>query len=160
MAALSSTVCWFGDRKNIRLKALWPTWNWLISLDKMVAISQRTFLIAVSWMKMSEFRFKFQWYGSIDNKSALVWIMVWRRTSDKSLPECWTSSLTHIYGTRGRWVKILVKLAIVTRYIRHCCLIYYRLNITLANFRDGIINVTGYISEGVRGCFLSYVCLK
>ena len=32
--------------------------------------------------------------------------MAWRRTGDKPLPETMlTSSLTHIYGTRGRWVQ-------------------------------------------------------
>ena len=37
----------------------------------------------------------------IDNKSALVQLMVWR------LKQYWSSSLTHICGTSGRWVNTL-----------------------------------------------------
>ena len=46
--------------------------------------------------------------GQIDNKSALVEIMAWCQTSDKPtshyLNQCWPSSLTHIFDTRGRCV--------------------------------------------------------
>ena len=39
---------------------------------------------------------------SIDNKSALVQVMAWRRTGDKPLSE---PMLTHMCGTRRRWIK-------------------------------------------------------
>ena len=32
--------------------------------------------------------------------------MAWRWIGDKPLSECWPDSLTHICGTRGRWVKV------------------------------------------------------
>ena len=41
--------------------------------------------------------------GPIDNNSTLVQVMAWHRTGDKPFPEpnqCWSSSLTHICGTR------------------------------------------------------------
>ena len=47
---------------------------------------------------------KFVPEGTIDNKWALVQVMAWRRTGDKpshNLNQCWPSSATHIYGTRG-----------------------------------------------------------
>ena len=44
----------------------------------------------------------------IDNKPALVQVMPWRRTGNKPLPEpMMTSSVTHICGTRGRWVNLV-----------------------------------------------------
>ena len=44
----------------------------------------------------------------IDNKPALVQVMAWRRTGNKPLPEpMMTSSVTHICGTRGRWVNLV-----------------------------------------------------
>ena len=33
--------------------------------------------------------------------------MVWRRSGDHYLKQCWSSLLTYIYGTRGRWVNTL-----------------------------------------------------
>ena len=48
---------------------------------------------------------KFVPKGLIDNKPVLVQVMAWRRTGDKPLSEpMLISSLTHIWGTRGRWV--------------------------------------------------------
>ena len=45
---------------------------------------------------------KFVPKGPIDNKRA------WRRTGCKPyLNQCWSSSLMHICGTRGRWVNIV-----------------------------------------------------
>ena len=50
----------------------------------MAAIFQTTFSSPFSWMKMLEFRFQFHWDlflgGVIDNNSALVQVMAWRRT--------------------------------------------------------------------------------
>ena len=49
---------------------------------------------------------KFVPYGPIDNKSALVQVMAWRRTGDKPLPEAMMTQFTDAYicDTRGRWV--------------------------------------------------------
>ena len=48
---------------------------------------------------------KFVPRAPVDNKPALVQIMAWCWTADKPLPELMlTNSLTHIFGTRGRWV--------------------------------------------------------
>ena len=49
---------------------------------------------------------KFVSMGLIDNSSALVQVMAWRRTGDRPfyLNQCWPSSLTHICGFRGRWL--------------------------------------------------------
>ena len=45
---------------------------------------------------------KFVSKGQIDNESALVWVIAWRRTSDTPLPEpMLTCSLTHICDTKG-----------------------------------------------------------
>ena len=44
----------------------------------------------------------------IDNGTALVHVMAWCRTGNRPLLEqCWSKSLTHICGTRGRWVNTL-----------------------------------------------------
>ena len=41
----------------------------------------------------------------IDNKTALVQVMAWRRTGDKPLPgPMMTQFIHHIFDTRGRWV--------------------------------------------------------
>ena len=62
----------------------WATISWLISPDKMTAISRTTFSNAFSWMKMYEFRVP---KGPINNIPALVQIIAWRRPGDKPLSE-------------------------------------------------------------------------
>ena len=52
-----------------------------LPLDKMAGISQTICSDAFSWMK------NFVPEGPIDNKSALVQVMTWRRAGDKPLPE-------------------------------------------------------------------------
>ena len=47
---------------------------------------------------------KFVSMGEIDNRTALVQAMAWRRAGDKPLTD---SSLTHVCGTREKWVKPL-----------------------------------------------------
>ena len=54
------------------------------------SFSQTTFSNAFSWMKSSVFWLEFHWSslkGPIDNLSALVQVIAWRRTGDKPLPE-------------------------------------------------------------------------
>ena len=56
-----------------------------------------------------EISLKFVPRGLIDNKAVLVQAMAWRqRATSHYLNRCWSSSLTHIYGTGGRWVNSLV----------------------------------------------------
>ena len=83
------------------LKLFWNILQWgIISLDmhlnhlplnKMAAISQTTFSSA---FKVS---LKFIPNGPIDNKSALVQVMAWRRTGDKPLPEPMLTQFTDTY---------------------------------------------------------------
>ena len=58
-----------------------------LPLDKIAAISQMTASNAFSWMESFVFRSKVTPNGLIDNKSALVQVMAWRRAGDKPLPE-------------------------------------------------------------------------
>ena len=59
--------------------------------------------------------------GAIDNKSALVQVMSWRRRGDKPLPEAqyWPSSHTHICGTRGRWVDSWIPCVLTVWHFHH-----------------------------------------
>ena len=51
---------------------------------------------------------KFVPRGPIDNEAILVQAMAWRRRCDKPLPELMpTQFMTHICGTRGKWVNKL-----------------------------------------------------
>ena len=53
---------------------------------------------------------KFVPRSPIEDKSELVQLMAWHRTGDNASHypnQCWASSLTHIYGTRWRWVNLL-----------------------------------------------------
>ena len=70
-----------------------------LPLDKMAAISQTTFLNAFSWMNSFVFwiSLKFVPKGPIDNTTALVQVMAWRRTGDKPLPEPMMTQFTHVY---------------------------------------------------------------
>ena len=70
--------------------------------DKMAATFQTKFSNPFSWMKIFELRFRFSLKfvpeGSINNISALVQIMAWRRPGDKLLSEpVMDSLLTHIW---------------------------------------------------------------
>ena len=78
----------------------------------MAAVSQTTFSNAFSWMKMYVFLLKFHWSlflrGPINNISALVQVVAWRRSGDKPLSEPMMVGLpTHICVTRPQWVKML-----------------------------------------------------
>ena len=54
---------------------------------------------------------KFVPKGLIDNQSALVQVMAWwHQPTNHYLNQRWPSSLTHICGTKGRWVKCCVVL--------------------------------------------------
>ena len=48
----------------------------------------------------------------IENNPAPVQIMAWQQISASHyLNQCWPSSLTHICGTRGRWIKPVISIA-------------------------------------------------
>ena len=87
---------------------------------------------------MIKFSLKFVPKGQIDNNTALVEIMAWRRIGNKPLSEpyqCWPDSLTHISSSRGRWVKQRLYVYILgwTAFLRlsthtHMHIWLYRLN--------------------------------
>ena len=78
--------------------------------DKMADFFRTTFSNAFSSMKMCEFRLNFHFHkfvskDPINNISALVKIMAWRRPGDKPLSEpMMIILLTHICVTRPQWV--------------------------------------------------------
>ena len=79
-------------------------------VDKMTAIPETTFLDAFSWMKMSEFRLQFDWnlFSRVQLTIFLHWFRLWlgaEQVTNHYLNQCWPSSLMHIRGTGGRWVK-------------------------------------------------------
>ena len=78
-------------------------------LNKMAAISQTIFWNAFSWMINFVFWLKFNW--SLLLKVQLTirqqWFRWWlgaEQATSHHLNQCWPSSVTHMYGTRGRWV--------------------------------------------------------
>ena len=67
-------------------------------------IFKRIFFNENDWMSI-KISLKFIPEGPIDNKSVLVQVMAWcRQATSHYLNQCWPSFLTHICGTRGRWV--------------------------------------------------------
>ena len=89
---------------------LGPTVLTHLTLDKMAAIWQTTFSKAFSWMTSFVFRFKFHWSSFLRVKLTISqhWFRWWlgaKQSTSHYLNQCWPSSLTHICGTRGRWVK-------------------------------------------------------
>ena len=82
-----------------------------IPLDNLAEKLQKKFSNAFHSIKMFEFRLKFHTSlilrSPIVNKSTLVRVMTWcRQATSHYLRQCWTSSPTHICGTRGRWVHV------------------------------------------------------
>ena len=68
------------------------------------------FGIAFSWMKMIEFRSKFYWniFPWVQLTISQHWFRYWLgagQATSHYLDQWWLISLTHICGTRGRWVK-------------------------------------------------------
>ena len=76
--------------------------------EYMAAISQTTSSNAFYEKKNSGFWLKFRWslfLCPIDNKPVLVQVMACaEQATNHYLRQYWTYSLTHICGTRGRWV--------------------------------------------------------
>ena len=71
-----------------------------LPLNKMGAILQTVISNAFSWMKRSVFNWNFTevCYQAFNWQSILFKLKLWR------LNQCWSTSQTHICGTRGRWV--------------------------------------------------------
>ena len=103
----SVTIC---EKKKWFVRHLFPVKS--SSLDKMATIVAddifKCIFVNEKDKSLIQISLKLVPRGPIDNKPALVQIMVWRRTSDKPLPEPMMAQFTDasIYGTRGRWVKI------------------------------------------------------
>ena len=72
------------------------------------AIFKGIFLNENVWISI-KISLKFVPMGQINNISALVQIMAWRRPGDMPLPEpMMVTLLTHIYVTRPQWVNMLI----------------------------------------------------
>ena len=88
-------------------------------VDKMAAISQTAFSNAFSWMKNFVFWFKFHWglFLRVQLTISQHWFKLWLGTEQVPshyLGQYWPSSLTHICGTRGRWVIMVTLLCVIT----------------------------------------------
>ena len=79
-----------------------------LPLDKVAAILQVTFSNAFLCMKSFVSQLKFHWSLFLRGKLTIsqlrfrLWLGTEQATSHY-LNQCWPSSLTHIFGTRGRW---------------------------------------------------------
>ena len=93
-----------------------------LPLDKMAAISWMIFSNVFSCMKSFVFRFEFHWRfvpkDPINNKPALVLVMAWHQTVDKSLPE---PILTLLYAAiRGDELTHCGLVAWISPYLNYC----------------------------------------
>ena len=95
-------------------------------LDKMAIISQTTDSNAFSWMKKSVYWLEFHW--KLFPRVQLIIIQHWFRcmVSNHDLNKYWHNSLTHICGTRMRWVNNIwwAGVVILGLYI-HICMYKY-----------------------------------
>ena len=81
-----------------------PPWT------KWPPIWQTTFSNAFSSMKMTKLWFKFHWnmFSGVQLTISQHWFRWWlgaEQATSHYLNQWWPSSLTHICGTRGKWVK-------------------------------------------------------
>ena len=77
--------------------------------DEMDAISQTPFSNAFSWMKMLEYRLKFQWNLFLRVQLTIFqhWFRLWLgagQATSHYLNQWWSSLLTHICVSRPQWV--------------------------------------------------------
>ena len=82
-----------------------------LPLDKMATILLTTFSNTFIWMKSVRLRFEFHWslFPRVQLTISQHWFRKWlgaEQATSHYLNQCWPSSLTHICGTRGRWLKI------------------------------------------------------
>ena len=93
------------------------------------------------WVSI-EVSLKFVPEGSINNISALVQIMAWRRPDDKPLCEPMMNTLlTHTCGTRPQWVKNASYVVFTTH-------VEMEIHPALLTFKDLIIDVISSSSTG------------
>ena len=79
---------------------------------------------------------KFVYKGPINNISALVQIMAWRRPGDKPLSEPMMVNLpTHICVTRPKWVKVCVGCNHFLRFHHHSDDIFFQRPLLLTRFK-------------------------
>ena len=105
----------WADRTQVGpMMATWTLLSGLLlpALDKMGAVSQMIFSDAFSWMKSFVFWFKFHWSLFLRDQLAITqhWFRKWLgavEAPSQYLNQCWPSSLTQIFGIRGRWDKFL-----------------------------------------------------
>ena len=88
-----------------RVTGIWTHWG----RDIIAVISQTTFSNAFSWMKNFVFWFEFHWGLFLRVQSTIIqhWFRKWfgaDQATSHYLNHCWLSSMTHICGTRERWV--------------------------------------------------------
>ena len=99
--------------------------------DTMAAFSQATLSNTFSWMKMLEFRLRFNWSlilvpkGPINNIPALVQIMAWRRTGNKPLSEPMVTQSNDAYMRHSASMSLEVRVSlsmyflVLIPYTRH-----------------------------------------
>ena len=101
--------------------------------DNLAGKSQTTFSNAFSSIEMIDCLLKYLKFipeAPIDNNAVLAQVMAWRRQATSHyLNQCWPSFLTHICGTRGRWVKYFLPKSV---YI-HCFYVDKNSNNTIQN---------------------------
>ena len=87
--------------------------------------------------------------GSINNISALVQIMAWRRPGDKPLSKpMMVCLLTHICVTRPQWVKAKLSNVLQCQHIRCCSALHfdhYKFSIYKYSINCGIVTLCGVI---------------
>ena len=98
---------WRGnDDCRIQIFNSFPPWT------KWPPFCQTTFSVAFSWVKIVEFRLKFHWntFPGVQLTISQHWFRYWLgadQATSHYLDQWWPSLLTHIFGTKGRWVNIL-----------------------------------------------------
>ena len=98
----TDSVFWYSE-----IRKEWHSLTHL-PLDKMAGISQTTYSKVFSWIKCLVFWFQWSLFLRIQLTIFQHWFRKWLgvdQATSHYLHQCWPNSLTHICGTRGRWVK-------------------------------------------------------
>ena len=95
---------------------------WYVGVERKWTTFRRrhfqTYFIQRKCLNLDDISLKFVSKGPINNISALVQIMAWRRSGDKPLSEPMMASLlTHICVTRLQWVNNVVYLRLGHRWV-------------------------------------------
>ena len=97
----TTSLYWIGPQRTPVLTQL--------SLDKMAVILADDNFKCIFLDENDEIRFEFHWnvFPEVQLTISQHWIRQWldtEQTTSHYLNQCWHSSLTHICGTRGRWI--------------------------------------------------------